>query len=87
MKDVTPTLPLTTGYRNAYERLTSSLIELGSGYVRPSTSTSLSLSTAAAAKYYLKSVGPPKSARDELGRFAKWEIAVRKNRENPYPDE
>lgn len=87
--DVTPTLPLTTGYRNAYGRLTASLIELGSGYVRPSPSSALSLamtSTAATAKY-LTSTAPPKSALEELGRFAKWESAVRKNRENPYPED
>jgi len=87
--DVTPTLPLRSGYRNAYERLTASLIELGSGYVRPPPSSSLSLAmtTTAATAKYLTSTAPPKSAREEFGRFAKWESAVRKNRENPYPDD
>jgi hypothetical protein len=84
--DVTPTLPLTAGYHNAYGRLTASLIELGSGYIRPASSSSLSLFTAATEKY-LKSSAPPKSAREELGRLAKWESALRKNSANPYPDE
>jgi hypothetical protein len=84
--DVTPTLPLTAGYQNAYGRLTASLIELGSGYIRPSSLSSLSLFTAATEKY-LTSAAPPKSARQELGRFAKWESALRKNSDNPYPDE
>ena len=84
--DVTPTLPLTAAYQNAYGRLTASLIELGSGYIRPSSSSSLSLFTAATEKY-LTSVAPPKTPREELGRLAKWESALRKNSENPYPDE
>ena len=84
--DVTPTLPLTAGYQNAYGRLTASLIELGSGYIRPSSSSSLSMFTAATEKY-LTSVAPPKTPREELGRLAKWESALRKNSENPYPDE
>ena len=89
LKEITPTLPLTTAYSNAYGRLTASLIELGSGYVRPSTSSSLSLAmtTTAATAKYLTSTSPPQTVREELGRFAKWESAVRKNRENPYPDE
>mmetsp|Transcript_26514 Transcript_26514/g.56972 ORF Transcript_26514/g.56972 Transcript_26514/m.56972 type:complete len:946 (-) Transcript_26514:237-3074(-) len=89
IEDVTPTLPLTKGYQNAYGRLTASLIELGSGYVRPSSSSALSLSTAATAKY-LTSMAPPKSPIEELGRFASWESAVRKNLdngENPHPDD
>lgn len=85
LTDVTPTLPLTKGYRNAYGRLTASLIELGSGYVRPSSSLASSLSTAATAK--LTSTAPRKSVRKELGRFAEWESSVRKNSENPYPDD
>ena len=89
LNDVTPTLPLSKGYQNAYGRLAASLIELGSGYVRVSSSSStpLALSTAAAARQYLKSTAPPKTAAEELGRFVKLESAVRKNSENPYPDE
>jgi len=89
LREVAPALPLNAGYRNAYGRLTASLIELGSGYVKPNPSSSLSLAmtTTAATAKYLTSTAPPKSAREELGRFAKWESAVRKNRENPYPDD
>jgi len=84
LTDVSPTLPLSTGYLNAYGRLTASLIELGSGYIRPSSSLSpISL----APTKYLKSTTPPKTAKEELNRFAQWERAVRKNNENPYPDE
>ena len=88
--DVTPKLPLTTGYSNAYGRLTASLIELGSGYVRPPPSSlplSLALSAPAATAKYLTATAPPKSPLEELGRFAKWESAVRKNRINPYPED
>ena len=82
LKDVNPTLPLTAGYQNAYGRLTASLIEFGSGYVRPSSSSSLSI--AATSKY----TAPPKSAREGLNRIAKWESTVRsQNSENPYPEE
>ena len=84
LTDVSPTLPLSKGYINAYGRLTASLIELGSGYIRPSSSLSpISL----APTKYLKSTTPPKNAKEELNRFAQWERAVRKNNENPYPDE
>jgi len=84
LTDVSPKLPLSTGYLNAYGRLTASLIELGSGYIRPSSSLSpISL----APTKYLKSTTPPKTAKEELNRFAQWERAVRKNNENPYPDE
>ncbi|KAL7485446.1 hypothetical protein ACHAW6_011073 [Cyclotella cf. meneghiniana] len=88
--DVTPKLPLTTAYSNAYGRLTASLIELGSGYVRPPPSSlplSLALSAPAATAKYLTETAPPKSPLEELGRFAKWESAVRKNRVNPYPED
>ena len=82
LRDVTPTLPLTAGYQNAYGRLTASLIEFGSGYVRPSSSSSLSI--AVTSKY----TTPPKSAREGLNRIAKWESTFRSQKsDNPYPDE
>ena len=70
LRNVDPTLPLSSGYKNSYSRLTASLIELGSGYVRPSASSSLSLAmtTTAATAQYLSSTTPPKSAREELNR-------------------
>ena len=82
LRDVSPTLPLTAGYQNAYGRLTASLIEFGSGYVRPSSSSSLSIAAT------LKYTAPPKSAREGLNRIAKWESTVRSQKSgNPYPDE
>jgi hypothetical protein len=88
--DVTPKLPISSGYLNAYGRLTASLIELGSGYVRPQPSSlplSLALSAPAATAKYLTETAPPKSPIEEIGRFAKWESAVRKDRINPYPED
>ena len=80
-----------TGYQNAYSRLAAALIEGGSGYVRPASRVlpglSLAMTTTAATARYLASTAPPRNAMEELGRFAKWETAVRKNRENPYPEE
>ncbi|KAL7554482.1 hypothetical protein ACHAWF_018318 [Thalassiosira exigua] len=91
VEDPSPPLPLAPGYRNAYERLAASLVELGSGYVRPRASSSASLplavSAAGATGRYLTSTAPPKTARDELGRFAQWESAVRRDQGNPYPDD
>ena len=85
VNDVTPTHPMTTGYQNAYGRLIASLIELGSGYIRPPISSLSPLS--AATEKYLTSTARPKSAREELGRLANFEKAIRKNSESPYPNE
>eukprot|EP00956_Cyclotella_meneghiniana_P021346 scaffold38787_cov73-Cyclotella_meneghiniana.AAC.2 len=90
VNDVNPKLPLTSGYKNAYGRLIASLVELGSGYVRPTPTSlpiSLALSAPAATAKYLTATNPPKSPREELGRFAAWEKAVRKDRISPYPDD
>lgn len=85
VNDLTPTHPMTTGYQNAYGRLIASLIELGSGYIRPPISSLSPLS--AATEKYLTSTARPKSAREELGRLANFEKAIRKNSESPYPNE
>ncbi|KAL9181078.1 hypothetical protein ACHAXT_009883 [Thalassiosira profunda] len=72
LKEVSPTLPLSTAYRNAYERLTSSLIELGSGYVRPSSSSSslsLAMTTTAATAKYLTSTAPA-----QIGKGGVWPL-------------
>eukprot|EP00986_Skeletonema_menzelii_P021321 scaffold34052_cov154-Skeletonema_menzelii.AAC.2 len=92
LKDIRPVVPLTTAYTNAYERLTAALVGLGSDYIRPSSSNKmpLTLTTTAAAAKFISSSTRPKSARDELDRFAQWESTVRKNydsNENPYPDD
>jgi len=70
-------VPLPQSYANAYRRLTSLLVESGSGYVRPAGGRSVSL-------------GPlPKSPKEELGRFAEWESDVRKRTvdTNAYPED
>jgi hypothetical protein len=59
-----PFTKLTPSYANAYERLTATLVELGSGYLRPTIEKSLS---------GIK----PKTAQEELGRFAVWEANFR----------
>lgn len=71
-----PHSPLTPSYANAYERLIASLVELGSGYVRP-------VGQSAAGKVL------PKTPQEELGRFAQWESTFRKNRPDTgaYPED
>lgn len=90
VNDVNPKIPLTSGYKNAYGRLIASLVEFGSGYVRPTPTSlplSLALSAPAATAKYLTATNPPKSPQEELGRFAAWEKAVRKDRISPYPED
>jgi hypothetical protein len=70
-----PPLPLVPSYFNAYERLTAALVELGSGYIRPSA----------------KSMPIPRTAQEELGRFAVWETNFRSTAERrdtfTYPED
>lgn len=72
-----PLLPLTASYSNAYERLTASLVELGSGYIKPRAN--------------VKSMPVPRTAQEELGRFAVWESSFRKSSSTPdvssYPED
>jgi hypothetical protein len=74
--DLSPPFVLTPGYMNAYERLTGTLVELGSGYIKP-------LNT----KYILNVL--PKSPTDELSRFSQWEANLRKIKPemSDYPDD
>jgi hypothetical protein len=68
-----PLVYLHPSYTNSYERLMASLVEQGSGYVRPETSDVMSMPK-------------PRTAQEELGRFAVWESAFRsKNEEPSYP--
>lgn len=60
-----PLLPLTDSYANSYERLMATLVELGSGYVKPATD--------------VLSLPKPRNAEEELGRFAVWESTFRQN--------
>ena len=63
--DLLPPLPLIKSYANSYERLTASLVEMGSGYVRPAPNVS--------------AMPLPRTAQEELGRFAVWESTFRQN--------
>jgi hypothetical protein len=75
--DLDPPLPLSQSYAIAYMRLTASLVELGSGYIRPIVKTATN------------SMPVPKTAKEELGRLAQWEASVRKTSPDvsAYPDD
>ena len=72
-----PPLPLIQSYRNAYERLTASLVELGSGYIKPESN--------------MMALPAPRTAQEELGRFAVWESTFRSQNKKPdissYPED
>ena len=72
--DLESDLPLIQSYSNSYERLMAGLVELGSGYVRPVASTDVST---------LK----PRTAQEELGRFALWESKFRSSGMESYPED
>ena len=71
--DLDPPVSLTPSYANAYERLIGSCIELGSGYIKPAKSKNVL----------------PKTAQEELGRFAKWETSFRQTSPDisSYPED
>lgn len=75
MDDLLPPLPLIKSYANAYDRLTGSLVELGSGYVKPVPN--------------VKGMPLPRTAQEELGRFAVWESTFRKQTPDisSYPED
>jgi len=62
--DLEPGVPLSQSYANSYERLMASLVEFGSGYVRPVSTN-------------IFSMPKPRTAQEELGRFAVWESNFR----------
>jgi hypothetical protein len=74
--DLNPPLPLPQSYANSYERLVTALVELGSGYIRPGAGNFMTMPK-------------PRSAREELGRFAVWESTFRQTNADtsPYPDD
>ena len=76
VSDLSPPFTLSSGYMNAYERLTGTLVQLGSGYIKPiNVKNSIS--------------ALPKTPRDELNRFTQWEANFRKNKAEMsyYPDD
>ena len=82
--DLNPPLKLTASYANAYERLVASSVELGSGYLKPtfgssgmaSPASSLSSSDGSGG---FSSIPKPRTAQEELGRFAVWETKFRQS--------
>jgi hypothetical protein len=62
--ELEPGVRLSQSYANSYERLMANLVELGSGYIRPLSSNFLSMPK-------------PRTAQEELGRFAVWESNFR----------
>lgn len=72
-----PFVPLSQSYANSYERLMASLVEMGSGYVRPEPED------------IMTSMPKPRTAKEELGRFAVWETAFRSKGDETttYPDD
>ncbi len=69
-----PPFPLIQSYSNAYERLMASLVELGSGYIKPVSD--------------VMTMPKPRTAQEELGRFAVWESAFRsKQNATSYPED
>ena len=76
--DLEPPFPLTQSYANAYERLLASLVELGSGYIKPlNRKRDIILGTI------------PKTPKEEFGRFAEWEVNIRQTLPDvsAYPDD
>jgi len=73
--DLDPPFPLIQSYANAYERLTASLVEMGSGYVKATSET--------------KNMPLPRTAQEELGRFAVWESTFRakESSASSYPED
>jgi hypothetical protein len=71
-----PMVHLNKSYANSYERLVASLVELGSGYLRPEAADVMSMPK-------------PRTAQEELGRFAVWESAFRSRNddESSYPED
>jgi len=71
-----PLTNLSQSFSNSYERLVASLVEMGSGYIRPEEASDV------------MSLPKPRTAREELGRFAVWESAFRsKDEKSSYPDD
>lgn len=68
-----PPLPLIQSYSNAYERLMASLVQLGSGYIKPVSD--------------IMTMPAPRTATEELGRFAVWESAFRSKNTTYYPED
>lgn len=77
VSNLDPPLPISsTSYSNSYERLMANLVEGGSGYIKPKPNLS---------NEYFYNTMIPKNAQDEFGRFALWEVSLRRNQEKNKP--
>lgn len=72
--DLNPPFKLSTAYANAYERLVASSVELGSGYLKP-TFGSGAITGAGVSDF--AAMPKPRTAQEELGRFAVLETKFR----------
>jgi hypothetical protein len=71
-----PLTPLSQTYSNSYERLVASMVEDGSGYIRPEGNPDD------------MAMPKPRTATEELGRFAVWESGFRiRDGETSHPDD
>jgi hypothetical protein len=73
-----PLLPLSQSFANSYERLVASAVELGSGYLKPSSGNAL------------RTYPMPRNAKEGLGTLALWESNFRQSQPadiNPYPED
>jgi hypothetical protein len=84
--NLTPPLPLSASFANAYERLVCAAVELGSGYLKPTpyfmTMTAANNNSPTAmtsmAMNQISTMPKPRNAQEELGRFALWETNFRR---------
>jgi hypothetical protein len=78
--DLDPSTKLLPSYANAYERLVASAVELGSGYLKPEVAKNSD---------GLAILPKPRTAQEELGRFAVWESNFRQSRPDTsaYPSD
>jgi hypothetical protein len=78
-----PKVKLSNSYGTAYERLVATAVELGSGYFRSETLFASSTDTTTTnnnnneSNNNIESLPKPRSAQEELGRFAQWESQFR----------
>jgi hypothetical protein len=86
--NLTPPLPLSASFANAYERLVCAAVELGSGYLKPTpdfmtmsangSNNNSPPSMTSMAMNQISTMPKPRNAQEELGRFALWETNFRR---------
>lgn len=78
--DLEPPVKLLASYANSYERLVASAVELGSGYLKPTVSAGMDSNVG-----LVSSMPKPRTAQEELGRFAVWETNFRLSAASSLP--